>query len=237
MANLKDTASLIMDLYFQNYPTDEGFFNENHFLYLAGVAWAKVLEDEYLELRRNSRAEDGYTNVHLNPAWLIEEEIEVKLKPGSSEIYEGQLKTPVFGFAFDPYGRGVQSIRNNDITGCRNFIRSSERESWMDCIVPMTKHVFFIVKRKGVIQLRSPQCQFTTLVVEYVPDITTDFFGEDGGAVPKSKEDAIIRRALDLMINARSGTVVDMTNDSNPNKAIQSEINDVFNKLKTKPVS
>jgi hypothetical protein len=234
MANLADTAQITMDLYYQNYKTDEDFFKLKHFLYLSGVAYSKLLEEEYILARKEAKLEEGLTDIVLADDWLIEQTLE--LKPAEIEdTYEAPLAKPLFSFPYDPYSFGLQSVRPAGKSLCPVFIRTSLRESWMDCILPATKNVFFYVAG-GKLRVRSNGCKPDKVILLMVPDITAEAFGEAGGPVPKTKEDPIIRKTLEIMLRAREGVVVDMSNNSNPNKVMQTEIDTMFPNLRTKPV-
>jgi hypothetical protein len=231
MANLADTAQMTMDLYYQNFKTDEDFFNLTHFLYLSGVAYSKLLEDEYKEARKEAKMEDSFAEIFIQADWLIEQTIEMKRIEDEDNSFSGTLSSPLFSFPYDPYSFGIQSVRRAGKTKCNHFIRTTGRESWLDCQLPTTNRVFFHVIANKLI-VNNVQCAMEKLIVQMVPEITDLMaFGMQGGPVPKSKEDIIIRKTLELMMAARNGAVVDMTNNSNPNKTLQTEVDSAFSNL------
>lgn len=236
MANLADTAQMTMDLYYQQFRTDEDFLKLFHFQYLCGVAYSKLLEMEYKANRAEAKAEAGLTEIYLQDDWLIEQIVKMDKHPDIEGAFIGSLASPLFSFPNDPYSFGVQSVRKAGKTGCAHFIRTSLREAWMDCHLPtVTNKAFYYINNKKVI-VTGARCQVEELVLNSVPEITDSSFGDNGGPVPKSKEDGIIRATLDLMMRARTGTVVDMSNNSNPNKALQTEVDNLFPNLRTKPL-
>jgi hypothetical protein len=229
MPLLADTAQIIMNLYYQSYRTDEGFFKLFHFKYIAGAVISKIMEEEYKEAKKLSRVDDDLADVNLPTEWLVQEEYEVE-KKGDDNIIK--LKHKPFSFPFDYLGRSVQTIQ--DKTDRKNdFIRIGVKEFWKLPSTPQSCKIFFAVEGDIIYFVRSKK--LGKLTIHYVPDITSDTFGDDGGIVPVPEEQ-VITRSLDIMFKARSGTVVDMSNNSNPNKTVQTEIDNVFTNLKTKPI-
>lgn len=232
MPVLADTAQIIMNLYYQQYKSDEDFFKLFHFKYLAGSVVSKIMEDDYTKAKAESRSIDPYAEVDLPAEWLIPEENEVK-KDGSDNIIK--LKHQPFSFPYDLLGRTVQRIENlSPGSTCTEWIRISIKEKWKFHYVPKGSKVFFAVIKDKIEVFAD--CKIGKVRVYYCPELTDPSFGEDGGIVPASKEADVISKTLTLMMAARQGTVVDTTNNSNPNKTIQTEIDTVFSNLRTKPI-
>lgn len=224
-----------MDLYYQNYRTDEDFLRLQHFVYLCGVAYSKILEDEYKEARKESKIDEVFADIFLQDDWLVEETVQMKKDEQEDETYYGYLKRPVFSFPYDPFSYGIQSVRRAGKTTCTQFVRTAARESWMDCLLPTTTRNYFYRVSDRII-VKGARCKLDTLILQVVPEITDPFFGSLGGPVPGAKEDMIIRKTMEIILRARDGVTVDMSNNSNPNKALQTEIDNVFPNLRTKPV-
>jgi hypothetical protein len=232
MATLTDTAQMVMDLYYQNYKSREDFFSLKHFIYLCGVAYSKLLEDEYKEARALAKLEEGFTDIFMSEDWMVYETITlkpVKDEPGS---YVGNLRTPVFAFPYDPYNYGIQSVRQAGQTGCTDFIRTSYREMWMNCLLPVVTGKVFFYPAGNQLHIGNAGCKIDKLIVSVVPEITS---GKFEGSVPASKQDTIIRKTWELMARAKEGIVVDTSNNSNPNKAMATEVDSMFSNLRTKP--
>lgn len=235
MAKLNDTAQMVMDLYFQQFKTDEDFFTLFHFSYLVGVAYSKILEDEYKEARNRARQEEGLIDeITLQADWLTIKEIDVKRIPDEPFSFEAELPARPFSFPYDRFGYGVQSIRNVDAQGCKIFIRATEDIEWQICAMPMTHDVYFFTRGRKII-IKNARCRLNKIKVSYLPEITDPELGADGGDIPKSKEEMVIGRTLALMMQARQGTVIDMSNNSNPNKALATEVDNLFANVRTRP--
>jgi hypothetical protein len=235
MAKMADTAQMAMDMYFQNFKTDEDFFHLYHFTYLCGIAYARILEDEFKEARAQSKAESGYTtyDIALQSDWLIEKELDVKKhEDREDDAYYVDLPVRPFSFPYDPYGYGIQSVRGKG--QCNNFVRATSRIEQQLCVMPTTSRIFYFPQAKRL-ELRNMFCHLDKITVVLLPDIEDPELGPDGGDIPKSKEDMVIGRVMQLMMAARNGTVVDMSNNSNPNKALATEIDNLFANLRTRP--
>lgn len=233
---IADTAQMAMDLYLQNYRTDEDYFTLEHFKYLCGVVFYKLIEAEYKLQRKESFAILGFTEIILSPDLLIEEVVELSF---DSELgfYKGKFKHPVISFPYDAIANGIQSVRNAVAGGCKEFIREAYRRKWALCDLPVTSNVYWFFEGEEIFFKTSPKCQLSKIKVFYASDPSDETFGEAGGLIDKAKEDDIIRGVLDLMFKARNGNIVDMTNDGNPNKKIQTEINTVLtDDLRNKPI-
>lgn len=238
MANIGKTAQIVMDLYFQNFRKSEDFFTDVHFRYLCGVAYSKIVEDEYKQARKEALAQLGFTEVALSSEWLINEEIKVEKVPDVKNTWSAKLKHPIFIFPYDPAGNGIQTIRNLNYSACNEFIRESARRKWALCNMPVTKNVYWYIEGKEIFFVNA-KCPLDSakLQVSYISDPSDDSFGDEGGVIPQSKEELIIRSTLDILIKARSGVVVDMTNNANPNKVKQTEIDTVLqDDIRNKPI-
>lgn len=238
MANIADIAQMVQDLYFQDYRKGEDFFQEVHFIYLCGVSYSKIVEDEYKQARREAFAENGIIDVQLSDEWLLFEKLKVS-KADEEGVYKAELKHPVFSFPFDPNNNGIQTVRNLNFTGCKEFIRIPARRKWAVCRLPVSDNVYFYTERRTMYFVNA-KCGLdkADLQVGYVSDPSDESFGENGGDIPTSKVEMIIRSTLDLLKKAAAGVVVDMTNNANPNKRLQTEVDTVFqDDLRTKPIS
>lgn len=234
---LADTAQIVMDLYLQNYRTDEDFFNLEHFKYLCGVVFYKLLEDDYKLQRKESFQEHGFTEITLPSNMLIEEVVKVKYD-NDTEFYIGETKHPVIIFPYDAIANGIQSIFNNIKGGCKEFIRESYKRRWALCDLPVTSNVYWFGEGGKIYFKATANCKLEKLKVRYASDPSDESFGEDGGMIDQTKEKAIIDGVWEMMVKAKNGVVVDMTNNGNPNKRIQSEIDTgLTDSLSTKPIA
>lgn len=231
MAKLIDVAEMLQDMYYQAYRTDEDFFDLPHFEYICAMVYSKILENEYKIARAESKTEEGISSVIINGDYLVKEKVAPKKEDGD---YILTLKQSIFQFQFDKNNTGIQRISNPN-QGCKRFVRTNMQKSdWMSGILPKTDRVFFYGTGKQVV-LKNVTCALNAeLTVMYVPEISS--VDSEEAIIPEGKGYDVVTIGMDLMKRARNGEVIDMTNNSNPNKVIQTEIDNVFTNLRTKPV-
>lgn len=228
MAKLSIVAQNIMDLYYQQFKADEDFFELSHFEYLAGIAYAKILQDEYEKNYKMNLQIEGYGFVDLSQDWLkIEEQ---KLEKDSYGFFIKLDKKP-FSFLYDKQSSAIQNVTPLGGKQCSEFIRMNADEKWKLCALPGTAQIFWYLEGDKI-RFENIACKPEKIKVLYVPGLDDDFDGDFN--IPKSKEADIVDWVLNRMFVARQGGVVDMTNDSNPNKTLATEINNIFSQIKTK---
>ncbi len=228
MATLVETAQNCMDLYYQQFKSDEDFFELYHFKYLCGVAQAKLLQVEYEKAYARSLQIHGIPEARMNPQWFISENVELKASDIADK--EIELKDCPFTFLYDASSTGIENVY--PLNGkCGDFIRMSIDDKWKLKSSPATNIVWWFPfgKKIGFMNLH---CGLKQVKVVYIPSLAKL---EDTCGIADGIEADIITWVLNLMAAARNGAVVDMTNDQNPNKVIESEINTAFGNLKTKP--
>lgn len=229
MANLSELAQNIMDLYYQQYKSDEDFFELYHFEYLSSVAFSKLLQDEYEKSYKMSLAERGIGQAQINPQWFKTEERElVASEMGDKEIVLDQCP---FTFRFDKQSTGIQNIY--PLNGkCGDFIRLTIDELWKLKNVPDTDIVWWIPVGNKIL-FKNLKCGLKKVHIIYIPSF--DLSKPDKCMLTDSAQADIIDWVLQRMFAARQGSVIDMTADQNANKVIETEINTAFRNLKTKP--
>lgn len=228
MASITILGQTIMDLYYQQYKSDEDFFEEEHFQYLVTVAYAKLLQDEYEKSYAKARAEKGRGEAQLNPQWFIPEDHELQASDlGDKEI---SLKNCPFSFRFDEQSSSIQGVY--PLGGkCSELIRTNIESLWALKHVPTTNIVWWYPVGNKII-FKNIHCGLKRVKILYIPSLK-DIDDECG--VPDSMQGDIMDWVLQRMSVARQGGVIDMTADQNPNKMIETEINTAFRNLKTKP--
>lgn len=229
MASIAILGQNIMDLYYQQFKADEDFFELYHFKYLAGVAYGKLIQEEYEKQWRLNFQLEGFGYVSVAQDWLIKGEN--KLEKDSDGTYFIKLDKKPFSFLFDRQSSAIQTITPIGGKACKEFIRISADEKWKICALPHTGKTFWYLEI-DVIRFVGITCLPDKVATLYVPGLDLDI--DDNLNIPMTKEADIIDWVLQRMIGARQGTVVDMTNDGNPNKTVASEINNIFSQIKTK---
>ncbi len=227
MGKLSTLSQNTMDLYYQQYKTDDDFFELYHFKYLNSVAYASLLQDEYEKSYNKSLQETGEGHGQINSEWFIHENIKINR---AKEIapFEAQLTCKsIFSFRYDKQNSAI-----NDIIAlngrCGDFIRMNLDEKWKLKLLPESSEIYWF-PLGSKIYFSNIKCGLSEAIIVYIPSI--DDMNDDA-QIAGGMEKAIIESTLSLMMNARNGAVIDVSNDGNANKTIQTEINDKFNKIR-----
>lgn len=228
MAKLETLSQTTMDLYFQQYKSDEDFFEYSHFVYLCAAAYAQILQEEYEKSYMLNLREKQIGEANLNPEWFIEEEKEVTTsETGDREL---TLASCPFSFRFDKQSSGVQGVY--PLAGkCGEFIRIGVDDLWKIKNAPTTNIVFWYVVANKIV-FKNVHCGLKKVKVTYIPSLKEL---EDQCSIADSMQMDVINRVLNVMFVARQGGVVDVTNNQNPNKVLETEIDTVFKNIKTNP--
>jgi hypothetical protein len=229
MAYLKDIAQIVMDLYYQNYKADEEFFKKHHFKYLVTVCYNSFIQDYYDLNYTKNLAENGHAQVDLSSDWFVEEEAEVKYENGN---YTAILKNRPFAFLHDNQYRSISDIVPVDCDCDVRLSRIKAVERWKLSALPATSYTFWYLFAGNRIRFEKVKCGIGKIIVYVLPSLVTT---DDKAVIASGLQQKVIEATLNLMFQARQGTVVDFTNNQNPNKVMETEIDTVFRGLKTKP--
>lgn len=228
MGKLAVIAQNTMDLYYQQFKSTEDFFELSHFEYLNSIAYAAVLQEEYEKSYKMSLIERGIGMGEVNTLWLLQEEIEIKKSDSKIARYEAEFKQIPFSFKYDRSDSGVQEII--PLNGqCDSFIKMSVAERWKLKLLPYSNEIFWY-PMSNKIYFSNIHCGMSKALLLYVPGINSEC--ADEAVIADTMEESVIRRTLELMFQARNGAIIDMSSDQNPNKNLQTEINEKFSKTR-----
>lgn len=233
MGKLLHVAARAMDMYHQDLMTEESFFGEDHFKYMVSAAYAKLLNDEYDKARLINRQTMGFTYVELSPEWIkkipltLEETTEDDNKMFYADLPQN---CKPFSFAFDAMSNGIQGIYSS----CHecDFIKVSLNDLWQLRLVPPCDKIFyFLTDRRVIFKNITNKNVGKHLFVNLIPVIDVD---DDDFMIPESKELEIINMALQIMIAAKNGVVIQKADDQNKNVVLPEELNPDLNPDKRK---
>lgn len=227
MSVLKVVAQNVMDLYYQQYKSEEDFFKLYHFKYLVSISYAAYLQNEYEKSYKMNLAETGVGEATLSPEWFINNNIEVKRSDDKISPFVGELPCKPFHFKFDKQSSGIKDVL--PLNGrCGDFIRMNSDEKYKFELIPASPEIFWF-PLGNKIHFSNISCGLSSALVIYIPSMQ-DL--DDNAIVPEGIELDVLSATLNLMFNAKKGTpVIDVTQDDNPNKALQTEINNLFSKM------
>lgn len=218
METLATVAQDVMDKYYQDYASDEDFFQLDDFMGVVSSAFNKIANDEYDQNKLFNKQVNGYSVVDISDDWLTKEIATVTIDDFTGDLV-AILSKKVWMPSFDLLGTGIQEVQ---IKNCPECIRIARTDTWKLRIIPVVKSIFFIAEKDKVRFKHTKGLKVNDKVrVSYVAAISSD---DEDGIIPESKVFQIRAVALQLMIATRDGTVVDMTSNKNPNKNLQTEI-------------
>lgn len=227
MGKLISLAQNIEDLYYQQYKTDDDFFELYHFKYLASITYSALLQQEFEKSYAKNLQEHGEGSADLNPEWFIHEELKIKR---AQEIapYEAQLSCrSAFSFRYDKQNSGIKDIL--PLNGrCGDFIRMSMDEKWKFDLLPTSSEIYWFPLGPKI-YFSNIHCGASRATIIYIPAIDGM---DDNVQIADGMQKTIIEETLNLMFTARNGKVIDTTNDGNANATLETEINDKFSKIR-----
>lgn len=224
MAKITEIASRAKDLYYQNYPDRTEFFDSGDFRYHAAAAYSTMLNDEFQRVRKENKAETGFSNVEISAGWLIiEKHTELKWDEENKRHYI-ELQQNIFTFDFDSFGNGLNGIRPYG-NSC-NLKKISNQEIRFYDIIPQTPDIYYFVEGKRRIDfLTKPTMPLSTY---YVPEV----IGNDNNCVmADSMVKPVIMATLQLMFGAKQGNIIKEADDGNKNNVLPQQVNPTLNKV------
>lgn len=222
---LKYVAQQAQDLYLQNYKTDNDFFDLNDFILYTGntiaAMYMQFYQQEYAMLRQERKDEV----ITFDVGWLSEQEVSVE-KEGDRLI--AKLDSAVMTFPYDKSSIGLQSIFVIDPYSADELERTNVSMLWQLKYLPKTNRIFFYPEVNGsacltitkIAFVNKGTCNIKKIKVLYVPSL------DNGNAsVPDGLIADAITKTVAVMRQIATNNIVDKTQDNNPNKILQTEIN------------
>lgn len=216
-----DLAQRTMDLYFQNYGTDEDFFSLPDFVSQVKTAYTQQIISDYEADKVLNSQIDGFSYITIPVDVLKYEEVEV-VKEKDGLIY-APLEMPVFIFPFDSMASGLQSVQKIEKDRVTNdfFVKVSINDTWK---VPYVRHgsrSYFSVEYKRIVFERLACNGIKKVRIGYVPQVSSL---DENDEISDTRAERIETSVLQKMLAAKQGVITDMSNNSNPNKALETEI-------------
>lgn len=227
MPNLRMVGQMAADLYYQNYKSDDQFFDLEHFNFLLAAEYVKLIKAEATQNKRQNKIDTGFSYIEISPYWLKTEKVSVTEVDGKKI---STLTEPVFQFDYDAMGSGIQEVYtvNNNThtvnTPCGEVQRVSRNDRWIACAMPPNAKLFYFVSGNKTIEFVNVHCNLKEVEVTYVPGV--ECIGDDF-EIHQDKVHDIIRSVLNTMFGAKNGNIVDMSDDSNPNTTPATELSNV----------
>lgn len=228
MSTQSSLAQNTMDLYYQQYASDEDFFKIYHFKYLNGITYAALLQAEYEKSYAKNLAETGIGMATISDDWFCHETVQL-VRATEIGQFVTQLKChKIFSFRYDRQDTGLKDVIALN-GSCGDFIRLRFIERWKLQLLPEGTPEIYYFPLGNKIYFSNITCGLSKAIVVYIPALN---MLDDIDIAPTLEAD-IVQGTLNLMFAARQGKpVIDTTNDGNPNATMETEINEKFEKIR-----
>ncbi len=211
---LLDVASRVMDAYYQDFSSNDDFFREQDFAAWVGFYYGKTADQVAQSIYQNSRAEMGEGYLTFSQDWWASKDYLVTEKDGE---YSVCLDIKYVGFTYDSQNSGIQLVQPIK-SKCKTLIRTTLTDLWiLNTLTGTSASYWYPENNKIVFALNHPH----SVRVFYIPTAEDENF-----KLPSSIEFDVAQNAWNAMITHQKGNpILDVTNDSNPNVAPQTELN------------
>lgn len=211
-------AQAAYDLYLMDYAQANEFFTLQDFIYHTGLVAADLYQQEFRLVKQEMRAERQEGTVAFSTDWLSAFEFTIEEKNGA---FHADIPVKVVSFPYDNQNTGYQSVFIN-LGNCEvEADRSSLNERWQIKFLPTTDKVFFY-PLKGRLEFYNPgglMLKNRKGKLYYVPGV------DDNMELPDGIVNQVINNTVQKFRVLLQQVVVDKSNDGNPNKTIQTEVN------------
>lgn len=218
MISLYIVAQDAMDAYYQGYAPRDGFFDIDDFKRYIVATYTSMLNAEFAQLKRQAKQEDGFSSVEISPDWLITEQLTIQRKV--NDVW-AELKQSIFAFPWDVYSMGLQEVR---IVKCKNpndakAVKVTYKDAKFISQSLYNDTYYYYPKgcNKIIFRNRYPQ----EAEAMYVPALDIN---NDNSVISEAKAFEVITATCKFMVGIRDGQLIQMSNDSNPNKVAPKEI-------------
>lgn len=223
---LKYIAQSAQDSYYQNYKGNADFFELDDFIFRAGAVitdyYQKMYQAKYGELRQDKRA--SIDLVGFDSDMLSVQVLEVKKDKDTQEYYS-KMEFPVMTFMYDHSNVGYQMLLPISPKNV-NLERTALNELWQVQYLPFTDRIFWLPDNGKITYIKKGFCNIKSVSLYYIPAL----MNKDGEVIGEAQiADGLVDMAINgtvaRMKSIADGTIVKMTNDFNPVKIVESEIN------------
>lgn len=213
---LKIVASRAMDQFYQNYAPRDAFFDIDDFKFHFATIYTTMFDNAFQQFRKMGKAEDGFSNVEITSNWLVTEEVTAE-SDKNSDIYFVSPSSCIFGFGWDEFSYSLDNFKPVGHCGCKLQKISRQESHYLD-ISPTTSLCYYWVEANNKIAVTNK----VTGLITYVPAVDSK---NENCVMSDLIVADVIKMTLDLFFKAKSGNVIDKTNDNNANNNIEGQSN------------
>lgn len=216
-----DAAQMFFDKYEQDYAARDNFFEVDDFARSIMLKYSLAVEQLFQQTRKENKAESGFSNVEISPAWCVSEKHEVLFDEDQQQFYI-LLNQPIFPTNYDAFVNMLQSVHSKHVE-CRKI--STQEIKNMDIMPPMNISFFWVDGiNKVVFANKDPK----EVYVKYVPVVSLE---NDTNFLSQSILGMIQDDVIKGFREARDGVVINEANDGNKNAELGQQVNPALNKI------
>lgn len=214
MATLVEAAERTMDLYYQNYAPNDAFLNLDDFKYHIATTYSAMLNSMYQAERRQNKQMEGFSNIEIPAAWLVEEVITIE-DQNPEEDYYVKTKYKVFSFDWDNAANALQGVHRAGSGPHCTYRKISLNERRFRQIIPPTSVIFFYLNEPQEIVFWGAK-KGAKIKIQYVPTVVEE---ENDCILSDNIINTIQMQVLDMLFKAKNGNFIQKLDNQNPTVA------------------
>lgn len=208
-----------MDLFYQNYKSNSDFFDIEDFVRHCSGVMAGYYNQMYERARAEMRQERRDEIISFDADILLPQILKIKEDKDAGELY-ADLEFPVMSFPFDEHGVGVQDIYAKHPNNKINFERTTATAKYQLKYVPACPVIWFYKSVNRIRLINKTTTKLMEIVALTVPSVANPKL-----QVPDAIVEYVVTTAAATIKQAGQAVVVKKSEDENPNKLPQTEIN------------
>lgn len=214
MATLIEVATRIQDLYEQNYTPNDRFLDIDDFKFQVAITYSSMINAQYQLTRRENKQMEGFSNIEIPAAWLIEETITLQKDPLKQDQCFATLKHPVFSFDFDNAANALQGVHSAGNHHCLYRKISLNERRFKQVLPPISAILFYLNDPKKIVFWGGKEG--AQALIQYVPRVVGE---ENDCLLSDNIISALEKEVLATMFSAKNGNFIQKLDDQNPNVA------------------
>ena len=225
MATLVEAAQRMMDLYYQDYAPNDKFLDIDDFKYQIAIVYSSMLNKLYQAERRANKQLDGFSNIEIPAAWLVEEILTINDINEEGDFFT-TTEHPLFSFDWDNAANSLQGVHKSGGGPHCVYRKISLNERRFRQIVPPSSAIFFYLNSPAEIVFWGAK-KGEKIKIQYVPRVV----GEEDDCILSDNIIADLEVVvLDTMFKAKNGNFTQELADQNSPNTPQPQQNPTLNK-------
>jgi hypothetical protein len=208
-------AQYAMDAYYQQYKSDNDFFDLEDFVFHTGAAVSSIYSTFYKNEHDVIAAEKRDDVPVFDVSWLEEAVLEVQDSGG--EAY-AKIDFGIMSFPYDTVTAGIQSLFIIEPVNRYETERIGISAVWQLKYLPVNNRIYFYGDKDRIVLYNKGNCVIKKIRLLYVPTVSEDM------SIPDGIIDMVITKTVASMKGMAKDVVVKKDLDGNENKILQTEM-------------